>query len=602
MILKRLFELAEREHLLDDPAFVRQPIPFVVQIGQEGEYLGVMERRTPIVVPSRKKGDPPKTRPGRGDDLLVPKAHGNTANKGFACFFADTLARVLPVSDEEKSVRSRRTFWEQIDNAAEQTSDPALRAVQAFGRRLSADTALADRVRADFDVRKPSPGDRCTFAWHPDGGVTIVERDAVRNWFRAFVASIVEDREQGVDQGICQITGELAFLPRSHSTKIAGVPGGISSGVSVVSNDKPAFESYGLDGAINAGVGARAADGYTRALNDLAANKLPGRPTTSRRLGDVLFLFWTREKQDMTDLMQLDRPEPEQVRRLIESAERGRAANSASANQFYCLSLSGNAARAIVRDYLEAPVPDIQVNLGRWFRDLRIIHESSRELTSAFPLWALANSTVRDSKDLAPDLITVLNAAALKAVPLPDSVLAACLRRIRVETGPAQFAPARMGLIKLILNRSSATGVLLMTEQLDPNLDQRSRGYASGRLLAFLARCQSPRDYGAGAQILERYFGAASTAPRSVFPVLLRLNRHHLRKIRDEMAGFAFNLEAELEERLAPFKPDGDGDPDFPAILSLHEQGRFALGFYHQRAAYRTTSADRKAANQLGAQ
>jgi CRISPR-associated protein Csd1 len=138
-----------------------------------------------------------------------------------------------------------------------------------------------------------------------------------------------------------------------------------------------------------------------------------------------------------------------------------------------------------------------------------------------------------------------------------------------------------------------------MSETLDPQLDGRSAGYACGRLLALLARCQSPKDFGTNAQILERYFGSASTSPRSVFPVLLRLNRHHLKKIRDDRPGpLAAVLEKELEQRLAPFKLSANRDPDFPAILSLPEQGRFALGFYHQRAEFRKQAADRKAAKQ----
>ncbi len=112
-----------------------------------------------------------------------------------------------------------------------------------------------------------------------------------------------------------------------------------------------------------------------------------------------------------------------------------------------------------------------------------------------------------------------------------------------------------------------------------------------------LARCQSPKDFGTTAQVLERFFGAASTAPRSVFPLLLRLNRHHMKKVRDDNPGFAFNLERELEARPRPLQSSDACDPDFPALLGLPEQGRFALGFYHQRAAYRAESAERKAAH-----
>jgi CRISPR-associated protein Csd1 len=602
MILKRLYELAEREGLLDDPAFERLPVPFIINLGPDGQYLGVEQRRGTVTIPSRKKDAPPKTKPDKGKEIDAPKAHGNTANRGFARFFVDTLPRVVPVDDEPKSASSRETFWQQIGRAAQETSDPALRAVRAFGTELATDSRLAERVRADIESNKPSPGDRCTLAWHPDGGATIVERDAVRSWYRTFFAAIASDREEAGPQGLCQITGAVGPLPTTHPTKIAGVPGGMAAGVSLVSYDKAAFESYELDGTANAGIGYRAADGYTRALNALAADKLPGRHKTSLRLAQVLFLFWTRDKTDIADVMQLDQPEPEQVARLIESAKKGKLAYAADPRDFYCLCLSGNAARAIVRDYLEAPLPEVKANLGQWFSDLRIIDAFSGEITATFPLWILAASTVRDSDDMSPNLPPVLMSAAIKGTAIPDHVLAACLRRIRLESGSRQFAPPRMGLIKLILNRNTNQGGLHMSETLDPTAAAQSEGYACGRLLAFLARCQSPRDYGASAQILERYFGSASTSPRFVLPVLLRLNRHHIRKVRDDNPGFAFNLEQELEERLLPFRPAPDRDPDFPAILGLHEQGRFALGFYQQRAAYRAASAERRAAEQNGNQ
>lgn len=121
------------------------------------------------------------------------------------------------------------------------------------------------------------------------------------------------------------------------------------------------------------------------------------------------------------------------------------------------------------------------------------------------------------------------------------------------------------------------------------------KAYACGQLLAFLARCQSPKDFGTGAQLLERFFGTASTAPRAVFPTLLRLNRHHIDKIRDEQPGFAINLEKELEVRLEALRPTAAEQANFPSLLSLPDQGRFALGFYHQRADYRSDSDDKKA-------
>ena len=147
MILKRLYELAERERLMDDKAFETLPIPIIIKVDDDGKYLGLEERRDLVKIPSKK--GLPGAKPGRGKELLVPKPHGNTANAGFARYFADTLARVLPVSDEKKSVASRDTFWRQIAEAAAATNDPALIAVAALGRAITAAPALAERIRAD---------------------------------------------------------------------------------------------------------------------------------------------------------------------------------------------------------------------------------------------------------------------------------------------------------------------------------------------------------------------------------------------------------------------------------------------------------------------
>ncbi|HWB14455.1 MAG TPA: type I-C CRISPR-associated protein Cas8c/Csd1 [Pirellulales bacterium] len=598
MILNRLYELAIRESLLDDPSIETQPIPYVVKLTRNGDYLGVEERRGEIVIPSKKKSGPTKTKPDKGKPLAVPKAHGNPANKGFARYFADTLPRVLPINDDPKSAASRETFWNQIAGAAQATDDPALKAALAFGRHTLTDASLAAKIVAELQEYKVGPGDRCTLAWAPDEGATIVERSTVRDWYRVYFAELAAEKAEKADKGFCQITGEYGALARSHATKIVGVPDGMAAGVSVVSYDKGAFESYGFDGAVNAGISFRAADGYTRALNALLANAVPNCPSTCFKTGGVAFLFWTRNRVDEAFWMVLSEPTPQEVERLLKSHFHGQETHGVEANDFYCLCISGNAARAIVRDYLEEPLPTARESLARWFADLLVADQFSGEHKADFSIWALATATVRSGDDLPPALMPTLARCALTGTPVPENVLAACLRRLRVETGGAQFTPARMALIKLILNRLPHIGDQRMTEALDESTSDRSPGYACGRLLALLARCQSPRDYGTSAQLLERYYGSASTAPRSVLAVLLRLNRHHLRKIRDEMPGFAFNLEQELEARLAPFRATPTSDPNFPAVLSLAEQGRFALGFYQQRAAYRAAGAERRLAEE----
>ena len=60
----------------------------------------------------------------------------------------------------------------------------------------------------------------------------------------------------------------------------------------------------------------------------------------------------------------------------------------------------------------------------------------------------------------------------------------------------------------------------------------------------------------------------------AVFTTLLRLKNHHLAKLTNR--GRAVNFERLLGEILG-------GISDFPKHLSLPDQGRFSLGYYHQR-------------------
>ena len=119
--------------------------------------------------------------------------------------------------------------------------------------------------------------------------------------------------------------------------------------------------------------------------------------------------------------------------------------------------------------------------------------------------------------------------------------------------------------------------------------DTDDPAYNCGRLLSVLAEAQNKaHDYQlTGAGVVERYFGTASVSPASVFPLLSRLNRHHLSKISKspKWKGHEKYLESCINSISAKFRPDGAKlPPQFPRTLSLLEQGRFALGFYQQQA------------------
>jgi CRISPR-associated protein Csd1 len=116
---------------------------------------------------------------------------------------------------------------------------------------------------------------------------------------------------------------------------------------------------------------------------------------------------------------------------------------------------------------------------------------------------------------------------------------------------------------------------------------QTNAAYRMGRLFAVLENVQRSALGRVNASIRDRYFGAASATPASVFPLLLRGSTHHLSVLRKNSGtgGLAVWFEREIGEIM-------DGLPmDLPRHLTLENQGRFAVGYYHQRNA-RKPAAD----------
>ena len=120
--------------------------------------------------------------------------------------------------------------------------------------------------------------------------------------------------------------------------------------------------------------------------------------------------------------------------------------------------------------------------------------------------------------------------------------------------------------------------------------------YNLGRLLMVLSELQKKAHKGdsgdpkaglTGAGIVERYYGEASTSPSFAFPVLLKLHLHHIRKLSQNGGTKGELYSAKIGEITARFPPDparDDGSVQFPRQLDLEAQGRFALGFYQQKA------------------
>jgi CRISPR-associated protein Csd1 len=168
--------------------------------------------------------------------------------------------------------------------------------------------------------------------------------------------------------------------------------------------------------------------------------------------------------------------------------------------------------------------------------------------------------------------------AILEGLPYPQTLLQAAMRRVRAEH---EITYPRAALIKACLNRAARYSNPEQKEELHVSLDSNNSniGYRLGRLFATLEKIQSEASPGINATIRDRFYGAASSTPVSVFGNLMRLKNHHLAKL--ESAGRRVQFDKLLGEIMS-------GIADFPAHLRLEDQGRFAIGYYHQMQAFFT--------------
>jgi CRISPR-associated protein Csd1 len=176
------------------------------------------------------------------------------------------------------------------------------------------------------------------------------------------------------------------------------------------------------------------------------------------------------------------------------------------------------------------------------------------------------------AENIPAELAGQVTAAVLGGSPYPSTLLQAALRRLRAG---GQVSYERAALIKAGLVRSQRfyhhqgkeVGVSL-------DLTNRNTGYLLGRLFAALEKIQEEANPGINATIRDRFYGAASATPVVAFIHLMRLKNHHLAKM--DNRGRVTNLERLLGQIVS-------GIQEFPSLLSLPDQGRFAVGYYHQR-------------------
>ena len=389
------------------------------------------------------------------------------------------------------------------------------------------------------------------------------------------------DRSTDSDMGQCLITGKYAPIERTHPN-ISGVPGAQSSGAALVSFNAPAFCSYGHEQGDNAPVSKYAAFAYTTALNRLLADR-----NHCKHVGDTTILCWAENAEPVyQDAMSMFLFGADEAAGIQESDVQA-ALKRLSAGQtvpflekelspdqhFYLLGLAPNAARLSVRFFLRDTFGSFAQNLQKHAEEMEI-DCSEKEKFRTLPIWAVVNETTRTvpgqpakpSPQLAGDLLR----AVLTGGRYPATLLNGVTLRIRAEQNVTR---GRAAVIKAyyLCNYPTELNKEVYTVSLN---ETTNVPYLLGRLFSVLEAVQKAANPGINTTSQDRYFNAACATPGMSFPTLLRLSQKHLRKLND---GLATHYDKQITELMAQLPESG-----FPARLSLPDQGKFTIGYYHQ--------------------
>lgn len=563
MILKALYDYYNRCGNLPAPGMEEKEIGFVIVISKEGKFLRFEDCRTDKTI-------------GR---VYLVKKHVSRSSAAVANYLYDNSAYVLGYSDKDDSEKNQlyfNTFVEKVQSILDRMPDNSdIRTLMNFyaqGRE-----AIHSEVEQDplwEDIKKNLSKKYSVFSFRIEGDLRILAE-------KKELMQTNEGTKNDNSRGLCMVTGVQGELV--DTTTATMIQGSQATAKLVAFQVNSGYDSYGKEKCGNAPISHEAEFAYTTALNTMLRRDSRNKFT----VGNRTFVFWAssndkaaeQAEESLFDLLgyseeKKDNPNAkiEQVRKVFTAIYSGSLSTSLE-DRFYILGLAPNSARIAVVYWSETPLRDFAGKILRHFDDMEII-DTRKDRKPYMGIKDILSAVTLGGKqsEATPNLPESIIKSIFLGTPYPYTLLSACIRRIRAESGDGNAARiTRIAIIKAFLNRQNVND-----KRIEIMLDKRNtnQGYLCGRLFAVLDRIQE--DANGISSIRERYMNAASSTPSSVFATILNLSSHHLENLSNEgKKVFYEKLKQEIIDKIS-----SDG---FPAHLDLQDQGRFFVGYYHQR-------------------
>lgn len=492
----------------------------------------------------------------------------------------DNAKYVLGIGDK-KGGTCNQLFAERVMAIAERhPNDPSISALSLFYATPMEEHFLEMNNDPIFEDVKNSKGN-ISFRLEQDDEL-IAEK--------SYLLDGLESDDDPKVEGMCLVTGKHSPLIRTMPA--TPIPGNSPLASLVSFQVSSGYDSYGHKQAYNAPISESAASAIVAAIN-----KLKDKDSRNKaRIGNRMFFFWgnARDKelnQEIEDSFSsfLDfSPSAEdgvddnvdRVARLFKSIYSGTRPTSTD-DRFFIFGLAPNAGRIAVVCWSDTSLKEFARNISSHFDDMEIIDTRKPESRRPYRgiLQIISAVTLKGKiSDATPNLPESVADAIFNNTLYPFPLYTSSLERIRAELSDNTVTIARAAILKAYINRTTRNNpqhkpLTIMLDKTNTN-----PGYLCGRFAAVLEKIQ--KDAGNGDSIRSRFMGSASATPSAVFPAMLNLSLHHDEKLSEGSRIFYDQIKQEILDKLS-----ADG---FPSHLDLMDQGRFFVGYYHQRADFYT--------------
>ena len=566
MILKALYDYYNRCDNLPAKGLEEKEIGFLLVLSPEGQFLRFEDCRT-------------------GKDharVYLVKKHVGRSSAAVANYLYDNSAYVLGYSEKSngKEQLYLDTFKEKVESIGDAFPDnkdiTAIRKFYSNSRDMIIELVSQDALWED--IKKNLSKKYSTFSFRIEGDLKIVAE-------KKELLQLEECNDKAEADDICLVSGKHG--PSVETTTATMIPGSQAIAKLVSFQVNSGYDSYGKTKCGNAPISEEAEFAYTTALNSM----LQKGSRNKFMLGTRTFVFWASNNKEASmeteeSLFELlgfsedanDDPNANlmKVRKVFESIYSGTLETGLD-DKFYILGLAPNSARIAVVYWSETTLKDFAGKILKHFSDMEI-QGTRKDKKPYMGIREIISSVTLGGKmsDATPNLPEAVVKSIFQGLPYPQTLYSACLRRIRAEQ---KLTITRAAIIKAYLNRQSNNN-----KKIDIMLDKENnnQGYLCGRLFAVLDKIQE--DANNISSIRERYMNAASATPSAVFATILNLSVHHSEKL-DE--GRRIYFEKIKQEILDKVSADG-----FPTHLDLQDQGRFFVGYYHQRQDFFTSKKE----------